>query len=56
VTHITEQGVPVNLDHVLQRTTTAWPVLNTEVVLQQASTRLGLCASDHSGVLVDLAS
>ena len=56
VTHITEQGVPVNLDHVLQRTTTAWPVLKTEVVLQQASTRLGLCASDHFGVLVDLAS
>jgi endonuclease/exonuclease/phosphatase family metal-dependent hydrolase len=56
VTHITEQRQAVDLDHVLQRTTTAWPVLNTEVVLQQASDSLGVSASDHFGVLVDLAS
>jgi len=56
VTHITEQGKAVDLDHVLQRTTTAWPVRHTEVVLQQVSASLGLCASDHFGVLVDLAS
>lgn len=56
VTHVTEQGQAVDLDYVLQRFTTAWPVRNTEVVLQQASARLGICASDHFGVLVDLAS